>query len=75
MNALRVVASARVESLLPRSLRQHPALVRLRASLLAQRPARESVEAVCDRLLTPVGDASDVPAATGAAAGVSPSTD
>jgi hypothetical protein len=67
MNAMHIDASDRVEGLLPGSLRRHPALVRLRACLLAQRPTRESVDAVCDRLLIPVSDGAEEPTATSSA--------
>jgi len=51
MNAMHTVASDCADALLPTSLQRHPALVRLRACLMAQRPGRESVDAVCSRLL------------------------
>ena len=58
MSASRLERGADIEASLPGSLRQHPALRRLRASLQAQCPAREAVNAVSARLLSPDSDAA-----------------
>jgi len=59
MNAMDASANAAVGTHLPWALRQSPALVRLRAALLAQRPERDVIEEVCDRLLAPLSPGAE----------------
>ncbi len=61
MNASPVALSDRIDTALPGSLRQHPALQRLRVSLQAQCPERDTVEGVCARLLAVAPDATVSP--------------
>ena len=59
MNALRVGHGDGIEAALPGSLRQHPALRRLRASLQAQCPSGDAVNAISARLLSTDGRTAD----------------
>ena len=59
MNALRVGHGDGIEAALPGSLRQHPALRRLRASLQAQCPSGDAVNTISARLLSTDGRTAD----------------
>ena len=61
MNTARGPICGRIDAALPGSLRQHPALRRLRVSLQAQCPERDTVEAVCAHLLAVAIDATASP--------------
>ncbi len=68
MSAMDAIADAVADTRLPWPLRQSPALVRLRAALMAQRPEREAIEEVCDRLLAPLCTGTEAGDTTGSTA-------
>ncbi|MEI7465218.1 MAG: hypothetical protein WCJ87_07730 [Burkholderiales bacterium] len=68
MNAMDTIENPPADTRLPWPLRQSPTLARLRAALAAQRPGREAIEEVCDRLLAPVSTGAEAGDTTGSTA-------